>query len=223
MTHKGTTVLQCLLVSTASLWSGAALADDYITCESRGGRYQSCPVSASGYVALGRQMSSTSCQQGRTWDYNRNQIWVDDGCRAQFRVHTSSSGHHDSDNHDAKVAAGVLIGAAILGAMAHNADHKDQKYDDDGYQGARHTSYVPGWMVGTFEGYNSLYGADVTLTIESDGRATARSRGQTVNGWINDGRLNVGNTTFDIDQSRQGFVTSQLGDRDNEVRYRRVR
>ena len=78
-------------------------------------------------------------------------------------------------------------------------------------------------MIGTFEGYNPIYNSDVTLTIDSDGRAKARSGGQTVNGWINDCRLNVGNTTFDIDQSRDGLVTSQVGDRHNEVRYRRVR
>ena len=137
-------------------------------------------------------------------------------------MHTSSSGHHD-DNHDAKVAAGVLIGAAILGAIAHNANRNDDKYDDDRYQGARHTSYVPSWMIGTFEGYNPVYDRDVTLTVSADGRATARTRDQTVSGWINDGRLNVGNTSFDIDQSRDGLVTTQVGDRHNEVRYRRVR
>lgn len=206
----------------AGLWGFDARADDTVTCESRNDRYQSCPITTSGYVTLERQLSGTACSQGRTWDYNRREIWVDDGCRATFRVHTDSSGHHD-DNHDAKVAAGVLIGAAILGAMAHNANKKDDKYDDDRYQGARHTSYVPSWMVGTFEGYNALYDADVTLTIDAGGRATALSRGQTIKGWINEGQLNVGDTTFDIDQSREGLVTSQIGDRQNEVRYRRVR
>lgn len=209
-------------LASATLIGFKAMADDYVTCESRNDRYQSCRISTAGYVTLDRQLSSTACRQGRTWDYNRREIWVDDGCRAQFRVHTSSSGHHDSD-HDAKVAAGVLVGAAILGAIAANHEKNEQKYDDSAYQGPRHSSYVPGWMVGTFEGYNPMYNADVTLMIESNGRATGRSRGQTINGWINDGRLNVGDTVFDIDQSRDGLVTSQVGDRQNEVRYRRVR
>lgn len=217
-----TRTLLYVCLAGAGLWGFEARADDTVTCESRNDRYQSCPISTAGYVTLERQLSGTACMQGRTWDYNRREIWVDDGCRASFRVHTSSSGHHDGD-HDAKVAAGVLIGAAILGAIASNANKKDDKYDDDRYQGARHTSYVPTWMIGTFEGYNALYDTDVSLTIESGGRATARSRGQTINGWINDGRLNVGDTTFDIDQSREGLVTSQVGDRQNEVRYRRVR
>ncbi|WP_052632326.1 DUF3011 domain-containing protein [Pseudoxanthomonas suwonensis] len=222
MRRKHATSALQLCLATAGLWGFNAVADDYVTCESRNDRYQSCPISTAGYVTLERQLSGTSCRQGRTWDYSRREIWVDDGCRAQFRVHTSSSGHHDGD-HDAKVAAGVLVGAAILGAIAANADKKDHKYDDANYQGPRHSSYVPDWMIGTFEGHNSLYGADVTLTIEPNGRATARTGRQTTDGWINDGRLNVGNTVFDIDQSRDGFVTSQVGDRQNEVRYRRAR
>ncbi|HFB0255845.1 TPA: DUF3011 domain-containing protein [Neisseria gonorrhoeae] len=217
-----TRLLLSVCLAGAGLWGADARADDYVTCESRNDRYQSCSITTAGYVTLDRQLSSTSCTQGRTWDYNRREIWVDDGCRATFRVHTSSSGHH-GDDHDAKVAAGVLIGAAILGAIAHNANKKDDKYDDDRYQGARHSSYVPSWMIGTFEGYNAVYDRDVTLTITADGRATARTRDQTVDGWINDGRLNVGNTAFDIDPSRDGLVTTQVGDRQNEVRYRRMR
>jgi hypothetical protein len=34
--------------------------------------------------------------------------------------------------------------------------------------------------------------------------------------------LHVGPVIFDIDQTRDGFVTSQKGDRHNEVRYRRI-
>ena len=213
-------LLSACLVGTG-LWSVDARADDYVTCESRNDRYQRCPIATAGYVTLDRQLSGASCTQGRTWDYSRREIWVDDGCHATFRVHTGSSGHHD--DHDAKVAAGVLIGAAILGAIAHNANKHDDRYDDDRYQGARHSSYVPSWMVGRFEGYNAVYDRDVTLTIDADGRATARTRDQTVDGWINEGRLNVGNTVFDVDQTRDGLVTTQVGDRHNEVRYRRVR
>jgi hypothetical protein len=222
MERTRTTAVLPVCLAFASLWSFEARADDTITCESRNDRYQTCPISRAGYVTLERQLSSTACRQGRTWDYNRREIWVDDGCRATFRVHGGSSGN-DNDNHDAKVVAGVLIGAAILGAIAHNANKKDDKYDDARYQGARHSSYVPSWMIGTFEGYNTVYDRDVTLTITDDGRATARTRDQTIEGWINDGRLNVGDTVFDIDQSREGLVTSQVGDRQNEVRYRRVR
>jgi len=153
-----------------------ARADDFVTCESRDNRYQSCTLPRAGYVTLDRKLSGADCRQGGTWDYDRREVWVDDGCRASFLVH-----------------------------------------------GARHTSYVPGWMIGEFEGYNPTFNADIRMRIDSDGRMSAQTRGQTLNGWINGGQLNVGSSVFDISQSRDGFVTTEVGDRQNEVRYRRVR
>lgn len=202
-----------------------ARADEQVTCESRDNRYQSCALPYAGYVSLERKLSGADCRQGRTWDYDRRQVWVDDGCRASFRVHGGDSrdDRGDHDHHDAKVAAGVLIGAALLGALVHNANTGDDRYDDDNYQGPRHSSYVPGWMVGEFEGYNPIYGADIHMRIDSDGRMSAQARGQDLSGWINGGQLNVGGNVFDINQSRDGFVTTEVGDRQNEVRYRRVR
>lgn len=220
--------MQIRLLLTAPLLFAASMADaradDLVTCESRNNRYQSCDLPRAGYVSLERTLSGADCRQGRSWDYDRRQVWVDDGCRATFRVHHGGSRDDDhGDNHDAKVAAGVLIGAAILGALVHNANKQDDRYDDDTYQGPRHSSYVPGWMVGEFEGYNPIYGADIRMRIDSDGRMSAQARGQNLSGWVNGGQLNVGGSVFDINQSRDGFVTTEVGDRQNEVRYRRVR
>ncbi|REM13342.1 hypothetical protein DSI28_02120, partial [Mycobacterium tuberculosis] len=69
--------------------------------------------------------------------------------------------------------------------LAHNANKDDARYEDDSYQGARHASYVPGWMIGEFEGYNPNFNADIRMRIDSDGRMSAQTRGQTLNGWIN--------------------------------------
>lgn len=220
--------MQIRLLLTAPLLFAVSMADaradDVVTCESRNNRYQSCTLPRAGYVSLERTLSAAECRQGRSWDYDRRQVWVDDGCRATFRVHDGGSRDDDhGDNHDAKVAAGVLIGAAILGALVHNANKQDDRYDDDTYQGPRHSSYVPGWMVGEFEGYNPIYGADIRMRIDSDGRMSAQARGQNLSGWVNGGQLNVGSSVFDINQSRDGFVTTEVGDRQNEVRYRRVR
>ncbi len=216
-----------------------AHADYSITCGSVGGRHNTCRLAEPGYVSIARQISGAKCDQGRSWDYDRREIWVDNGCEAEFRVDTSSHygrGSYDqgssgsgsgasssSSSKDAAAIAGVIAGAAILGALVSNKDHQDDyKYRDQNYYGPRHTSYVPGWMVGTFRGYNPLYGAEVTMTIRPDGRMTANSQGQPINGYINDEQLHVGNFIFDIDQTRDGFVTSQKGDRHNEVRYRRI-
>jgi hypothetical protein len=209
------------LLLTAS-W-GVVHADETVTCASENNQRQHCATSTHGYVTMTRQLSSSPCRQGQTWDYDRRGIWVDDGCRAEFRVESSDGDSKDS-NKNAKVAAGVLVGAAILGALISNKDHDDAyKYKDDKYYGSQHTSYVPGWMVGTFHGYNPMYGADVVMTIREDGRVTADSNGQAITGYINDERLHAGNAIFNISRTRDGFVTSQEGERHNEVVYRRTR
>ena len=69
-------LLSVCLVGTG-LWSVDARADDYVTCESRIDRYQRCPIATAGYVTLDRQLSGASCTQGRTWDYSRREIWVE--------------------------------------------------------------------------------------------------------------------------------------------------
>jgi hypothetical protein len=209
-----------------------AHADYTITCGSVGGRHNTCRLTEPGYVSVIQQISGAKCDQGRSWDYDRREIWVDNGCEAEFRVETHStygrSGYDQgssssSSSNTAAAVAGAIAGAAILGALVNNKDHQDDyKYRDPNYYGPRHTSYVPGWMVGTFRGYNPQYGAEVMMTIRPDGRMTASSNGQPINGYINDEQLHVGNYIFDIDQTREGFVTSQKGDRHNEVRYRRV-
>jgi hypothetical protein len=210
-----------------------AHADYTITCGSEGGRHKTCSLREPGYVSLVRQISGARCEQGRSWDFDRREIWVDNGCEAEFRVETwpqsygsggqSPSASASSSSRDAAVAATVIAGAAILGALVNNKEHQDDyKYRDPNYYGPRHTSYVPGWMVGTFRGYNPMYGAEVKMTIRPDGRMSANSNGQIINGYVNDGQLFVGNYIFAIDQTREGFVTSQRGDRHNEVRYRRI-
>jgi hypothetical protein len=196
-----------------------AFADYTLRCGSVDERHNTCRLAQPGYVTIERKISGASCNQGRSWDYDRREIWVDHGCEAEFRVDT----HDSSSGSDASKVAAAVAAVAILGALAANKDHVDDaKYRDDGYYGPRHTSYVPGWMVGTFRGYNPQYGADIEMRITSDGRMIANTRGQTLNGWINDEQLHVGGSVFSIDQTRDGFVTAQKGDRFNEVRYRRV-
>jgi hypothetical protein len=223
------------IVALSIVAAPAAHADYTLTCGSVGGRHNTCRLSEPGYVTLTKQISGARCDQGRSWDYDRREIWVDHGCEAEFRVERwnyrrdglppggAPSASSGSTGQDAAVAAAVIAGAAVLGALANNKDHQDDyKYRDPNYYGPRHTSYVPAWMVGTFRGYNPLYGAEVTMTIRPDGRMSATANGQPISGYINDEQLHVGPTIFDIDQTREGFVTSQKGDRYNEVRYRRV-
>ncbi|WP_051978525.1 DUF3011 domain-containing protein [Edaphobacter aggregans] len=55
-----------------------------ITCSSDDGKRNYCNADTRGGVQLVRQRSGSSCTQGQTWGWDRNGIWVDRGCRADF-------------------------------------------------------------------------------------------------------------------------------------------
>jgi hypothetical protein len=81
---------------TIGWWSpeGSAPSEeaDYIRCESADGRQRVCSARTRGGVSLHRQLSSTPCIEGKTWGYDRGAIWVNGGCRAEFKVERESSG-----------------------------------------------------------------------------------------------------------------------------------
>ena len=208
------------LALTAS--SPYAHADKRVRCESKGYRHASCGIPDHGYVRLDRQVSSTRCVQGRNWDYNHREIWVDDGCGADFVVETREHGSHHSGSDSAKVAAAVAA-IAILGVAAANADNKDKNShrEDDDYGRAGHSSYVPKWMLGDFKAYNEQARTDVYMTIESDGRVRAKTDSVRVNGYVNDRKIYVGDTVFEVQRTDRGFDTVQVGRWSNRVSYSR--
>jgi hypothetical protein len=57
-----------------------------LVCESVQNRRQYCPANTVYGVALTRQISRKECTEGYSWGYDRNAIWVDLGCRAEFLV-----------------------------------------------------------------------------------------------------------------------------------------
>lgn len=63
-----------------------------VRVESDGGKRVYKRIDTSGGVKLVKRLSDKPCTLGRTWGYDRNGIWVDDGCRADFEVRVSSSG-----------------------------------------------------------------------------------------------------------------------------------
>jgi hypothetical protein len=60
--------------------------ENRVICESEKGNYTVCPASTAAGVTLSRQLSTNPCVEESTWGYDRekNQIWVDAGCRAEF-------------------------------------------------------------------------------------------------------------------------------------------
>lgn len=59
-----------------------------LTCESVDNRRRYCPMNLRhASVDIDRQLSRTPCRHGDSWGWDRNGIWVDDGCRAVFSVY----------------------------------------------------------------------------------------------------------------------------------------
>jgi hypothetical protein len=119
-----------LLAGAALLLCAGAAQADTIRCESNKGAYASCSANTSGGVRLSRQLSSQGCWQNDTWGYDRNRIWVNRGCRAEF-----STGGSSSSGSGNKAAAAVAIALAVAIAASaskdHDEHHRDDRYRDD--------------------------------------------------------------------------------------------
>jgi hypothetical protein len=63
-----------------------------VTLESEGMQREVRYVSTRGGVRLRRQLSREACLEGVSWGFDRDRIWVDKGCRAEFEVGGSSPG-----------------------------------------------------------------------------------------------------------------------------------
>ena len=61
-----------------------------IRCESEDGHRKTCGKNLYGNADLIRQLSSTACREGVSWGLQGGSIWVDKGCRGEFRVGESS-------------------------------------------------------------------------------------------------------------------------------------
>jgi hypothetical protein len=61
--------------------------NDTLTCSSTNGRRATCGANTSRGVTLLNELGgSTQCEEGFSWGYNRREIWVDRGCRAEFSL-----------------------------------------------------------------------------------------------------------------------------------------
>ena len=68
--------------------SGSGSGDREVVCESKNHRRKECRMDTRGGVRLVEQTSNTRCRQGSNWGFDRESVWVDDGCAGRFR-----SGH----------------------------------------------------------------------------------------------------------------------------------
>lgn len=195
-----------------------------VRCESRDHHYRYCRADVSGRVTVDRELSDSGCQYGRSWGYDDRGIWVDRGCRADFRVEEhhyrdrwdddDDRGHHHDKHGNGAAVAGAVAGAVLLGALIAGAAH-------DGSTGS---DRAPAWMIGTFRGYDPRADADVELTVSPSGALDARRDGTSVSGFCtSDQRIVLGGVSYDVQREGSGFRASPIGDAGSQVHYARVR
>jgi len=57
-----------------------------LKCSSDLGTRQYCEADTRNRVRIARQVSESACRLGYSWGYDRNGVWVDHGCRAEFQI-----------------------------------------------------------------------------------------------------------------------------------------
>ena len=70
----------------------AAPRGKLVLCESIKSLAQRCAVETGAGVRMHKQLSRSQCVEGRTWGFDGNGIWVEDGCRAEFEVDVPRGG-----------------------------------------------------------------------------------------------------------------------------------
>ncbi len=97
-------VITCGLLIQAT----PATAERTITCESRKGRYQYCNIKTGGRVKLRKQISNTRCREGDNWGYDRNGVWVDQGCSGEFSVRNRGNNNNNNNNNNNKTTTIII-------------------------------------------------------------------------------------------------------------------
>lgn len=179
----------------------------YVRCESGFlGRFRRCDVRTDGRVEFVRELSRGRCEQWRSWGWDRQGVWVDKGCRAEFRVGREGIGAGGA------AIIGGIAGAAILSAILANRGSASR---DEAVP-------APDWARGRFEGFSPNLNADFSIRVRTDGSVSGTSDGQPVTGQMtrNNG-LQLGSVRFDLSPETWGFSARQRDNGGNIIYFRR--
>ncbi|MBL8651554.1 MAG: DUF3011 domain-containing protein, partial [Sphingopyxis sp.] len=109
--------------------------DDFagtIRCESRGNRYEQCNVPTNNRVELVRRIGG-KCNAGRQWGYDANYIWVNDGCRAEFRYGYNNlvplpgpKPEKDKGPSTGLIIGGIVVAGGLIALLASKNKKKKE-------------------------------------------------------------------------------------------------
>jgi len=118
----------CRGIFTVGVETQPTVPADLVVCESTNGGRAYCSTRKNSHVTLSRRLSNLPCDEGGSWGYDpeRGEIWVDQGCRGEFRVGAATPdeqavGHLDaivvcqsSDGRKAKCSADTSAGVQLF-------------------------------------------------------------------------------------------------------------
>jgi hypothetical protein len=167
-----------------------------IRCESRRGRYQYCEVDTDNEVQLARELSRRQCVQWRTWGYDERGVWVDDNCRAEFKVGKDGL----SGGAKAAIIGGVAAAAIIAGVLIAQKNDDDKKLE------------VPEWAVGMFRGWDEQERASMELTVGRDGTVAGWTNDRDFTGrWEGKDRVHLGGRRYRVSRDGDGLLLREEG------------
>ena len=90
-----------------------------------------CDAFTGGGVHLVRQISQARCEEGYGWGYDDRDIWVDQGCRAEFSLFEPRGNVYPNDgNRFTVIQSGTTMGASDIG-VTRDGRHYHDYYDYD--------------------------------------------------------------------------------------------
>lgn len=176
-------------ISMIVAWMGIVVPDvafaaneQTIRCESSARETVRCKADTRGGVVLQRQLSRAGCWYDETWGFDKNGVWVSNGCRADFTLGRSttsspppaaatpqtpseSQGVGGTGLSGGQIAAGALVVGAIAAAVIASKSNDDD--DDDRHHGKRP---------------NDPWGRDQVVRCESNGKKERYCRANTKRG-----------------------------------------
>jgi hypothetical protein len=92
-----------------------------VTCRSQDYAENQCQIDRANRVELLQQISSSACDEGETWRYDAQTIYVREGCGARFLV--TPQNYNDGNYRDGEVRGkksdntGTIVAAAVIGGL----------------------------------------------------------------------------------------------------------
>jgi hypothetical protein len=203
-----------LTVSTAAAVLVAATASaqvSRVTCESKNDKYQYCSANTANEVRMMRQISDVRCEQGKSWGYDKQGVWVDHNCAAEFEV--GRSGPSTSE----KVMAGATAGVAILQAMLAGSQPAAAA------PAAAAVTSAAAFPGGTFQATHPKSGQQYYLTVDGAGSVEGRVNDKAFFGKVKGNQIYVGAAAFSFRPDGDGVLVYQAGKESEGVRFTRVK